>query len=213
MLSKRCLALAAVLLGLVASEWNPASAGVLSFSIDTSGVAGTTGGIYFQFNPGLASDPATVVVDNFVIGAPGGLLSGTPVGALFPAGSDGDVLNSLDNLPLVLRNTFGLNDYLHYLSFGSLITFTLDLQVPNPVTGDPSSLGVEITGADGLGSVFPVDDQNFNVQITFDSRGKLIVTNTTPLIQIGPAGVPEPGTALLAAAAIALALVRNRRAS
>lgn len=206
MLSMRRLINVAVFTGLLAGGTNFAFAGLYNVAIDTSGVTGTIGGIYLQFNPGVASDPASVVIKNFIITGPGGLLTGTPGGALFPAGIDGDVTGALDNLPLTLHNTAALNDYLQYLTFADSMAFQLAFNLPATLSGDPSAFGLEITGPDGLSSIFPTDPNNFNVEMTFDPAGNISISNTTSLIAITPSTstAPEPGSFVLLLTAIAL---------
>jgi len=179
-------------------------------NIDTSSLSGT-GGIYFQFNPGLNSDPASVVITNFVISGSGVLipLPTTPGGSL-PAGTDGDVTGSLDSPPLTLANTQALNDYLQYLTFGDSIQFQLTFNLPSKFDQSASSFGVEVTNADGLSSPFDVDENFFNVEMTFDSSGQLQISNSASQIDIAPSGVPEPGSVVLLLTVIAAVLLRKR---
>jgi len=183
-------------------------------SVNTSGAAGTTGGIYLNLSPGNNSDPASVSIDSFMIDAPGGLISGDPnPGGDFPPGSTpgADVTGSLTSLPLILRNTAQTNDYLQYLTFGNQIVFDFTFNLPATFTGDPSTFGFEITGADGLSSIFPVDPiTNLNVEMTFDQTGALSFTNTSSEITVTPS-VPEPGSLiLLVTVASALFTLRTR---
>jgi len=194
--------------GLFVGGASSAFADLFNVTIDTSGVTGTVGGIYMQFNPGLASDPASVAISNFAISGPGSLITGTPAGGA-PAGTDGDVTGALDSLPLVLHNTTGLNDYLQYLTFGNSIAFQLAFNLPAIPGGDPSNFGLEVTGPDGLSSIFPVDSNFFNVEMTFDNAGQISVSNTTSAIGITSA-VPEPSSVVFLATVIALALLRKR---
>jgi hypothetical protein len=190
-----------------------ALASTFHVNVDTSSFAGSIGGIYFSFSPGLASDPASVSIGSFAIDAPGGLISGDPnPGVDVPPGTDGDVTGSLNSLPLMLGNSTGLNDYLQYLKFGNTIKFNFTFNLPATFSGDPSSFGFEITGADGVSSIFPVDANNFNVQMTFDRTGTLSYTNTTNAIALTSA-VPEPGSIFLLATVAALAPFRKRLGS
>ena len=196
--------------GFLAAGGGSAYADTFTVKIDTTSLSGT-GGIYFQFNPGLNSDPASVVITNFVISGSGALipLPTTPIGSL-PAGTDGDVTGSLDSPPLTLANTQALNDYLQYLTFGDSLQFQLTFNLPPKFDQSPSSFGLEVTNADGLSSPFDTDANLFNVEMTFDSSGRLQIANTASQIDVAPAGVPEPGSVVLLFTAIGAVLLRKR---
>src|SRR5262249_55222192 len=86
---------------------------VYNVFIDTSSQSGNNGAIYFQFAGGLNPGPASISITMFSVGAPG-FLSALP--APF---SDGGATGSLDALPLTIDNSGGLNDYEHFLVYGS----------------------------------------------------------------------------------------------
>jgi hypothetical protein len=149
------------------------SAGVVyHVAIDTSSQTGVSGGIYFQFNGGLNPDLASIQIETFSIGAPGGL-----VGSPAPV-ADGGVSGSLDALPLVMDNSGGINDYLHYLTFGSNVFFIVDFLVPPVLTGDSgSAFSFGLTASDGLTPLLTLDESGFIGQISYDTTG--IFTATT----------------------------------
>lgn len=184
------------------------SAGIVyDVAIDTSSLSGVSGGIYFQFNGGLNPDPASIQIDTFLIGAPGGLVP-TPVPV-----TDGGVTGSLDLLPLAIDNSGALNDYLHYLTFGSDIFFTVDFLLPPVLTGDSgSTFSFGLTASDGITPVLTQDPSGFNGQISYDTNG--VFTTTTlgnDSIETITSVVPEPGTGFLLACALSAVCVRLRR--
>jgi len=195
----------AVLLSLAAPL---GSAGVVySVAIDTSSESGVSGGIYFQFNGGLNPDLASIQIDTFLIGAPGGLTA-TPAPV-----ADGGVTGSLDSLPLTIDNSGGNNDYLHYLTFGSDIFFTVDFLLPPVLTGDSgSTFSFGLTASDGITPVLTLDASGFIGQISYDTNG--VFTTTTlgnDSIETITSAVPEPGTGFLLACALSAVSIRLRR--
>ncbi len=201
-------AAAAALFAAVAST--PAQADTLvNVSIDTSSLSGQDGGIYFQFDPGLNADPASVSIADFSVAAPG---------ALEPASllnfSDGGVSGSLDSNNLAIANTFALNDYGEALKFGSGITFLVDLSIPAILAGDSGSeLVIQVTGSDLLTPLLTADPSGNLVTMSYDTTGTLSVLSTNPdTAQVSQFATPEPGgIALSGSALVLLLLVRRRR--
>src|SRR5207253_6841385 len=121
-------------------------------------------------------------ISAFSIGAPGSLLS---VPAVL---TDGDVTGALDSLPLVIGNTFGLNDYLNFLQFGDTIDFTVSISHPVTLTGDAGSAFLfGLTSDDGLSRILTQDPSGMLGQIAIDQTGAFTVdqlsdfaTITTP---------------------------------
>ena len=181
-------------------------------AIDTSSQTGVSGGIYFQFNGGLNPDLASIQIETFSIGAPGGLV-GVPAPVF-----NGGVTGSLDALPLVMDNSGGNNDYLHYLTFGSNVFFIVDFLLPPALTGDSgSAFSFGLTASDGLTPVLTLDDSGFIGQISYDTSGIFTTTTLgndsieTITSASAPASVPEPGTGWLIAGALSAACVCLRR--
>ena len=170
---------------------------IYQVTIDTSSQSGNNGGIYFQFNGGLDPDPASVSITNFAIGAPGSL-SALPA----PAGNGG-VAGSLDSLPLVIDNSAGNNDYLHFLTFGPTLLFQVSVDFTSPLTGSSgSTFSFGLTADDGLTPVLTGDPNGFNGQISYDTAGVFTVATLgndaiETIAPVASSGVPEPGTALL----------------
>ena len=207
---RKLYSLAAAAALLVAAVSTQAQADTLvSVSIDTSSLVGQNGGIYFQFDPGLNADPASVSISDFSMGAPG---------ALDPASllnfSDGGVSGSLDSNDLTIANTFALNDYGEALTFGSGITFLVDLSIPATLTGDSGSeLVIQVTGSDLLTPLLTADPSGNLVTMSYDTTGALSVLSTNPdTAQVSVATTPEPGgIALPGTVVVLMLLVRRRR--
>jgi hypothetical protein len=195
-----------------------ASADTFQVSVDTSQVRGSQpiGGIYFQFSPGL--DPSSVSIDSFQISPPGGLIDDPAPGTDQPPGGFGDVTGSLNPLPLLFGNNNATASYLQYLNFGDSITFTFTFNLPATITQNPSftpaSFGFEITDSGGLFSVFPVDNNLLNVEMTYDSTGNIFFSTppTTDAITVASA-VPEPRSIFLVATVMGLVGFRKKLGS
>lgn len=201
-------AIAAALLATAAST--QAQADVVSVKIDTSSLSGQDGGIYFQFNPGLNADLASVNIANFSVAPPGALDPASPLNF-----SDGGASGSLDSNDLTISNTFALNDYGEALTFGSDITFLVDLNIPSTLTGNSGSeLSVQVTGPDLLTPLLTADPSGNLVTMSYDTTGALTVLSTNPNTAAVSAvsAVPEPGGwALLGTVLVPLFLVRRKR--
>ena len=163
-------------------------------TIDTSSQSGNNGAIYFSFAGGLNADPASVTIDAFSVGAPGALAA-TP--APF---QDGDVTGSLDSLPLTIDNGSALNDYEHYLMYGSTVTFHVLFNLPTVLTGNSGSQLVwQLTASDGFNPVLTNDSSGNIGTILYDNTG----TFTTDTLGNGSIEsivpeAPEPSTVVLA---------------
>jgi hypothetical protein len=186
------------------------SAGVVySVTIDTSAQSGLSGAIYLQFNGGLNPDLASIQINAFSVGAPGGLVVAPPPEA------NGGVTGGLASLPLTIDNSGGNNDYLHYLTFGSNIFFTVDFLLPPTLTGDSgSAFSFGLTQSDGLTPVLTTDLSGLIGQVSFEPSG--VFTTTTlgndSIESITPADAPEPATTwLLLAGVLSIAGLRLRR--
>ena len=185
-----------------------ASAGAITVTVnvDTSSVTSQNGAIYMQFDPGLNADPATATITNFQIFGVGNLLSVPPVQ------TNGDVSGALNSPPLILANTSGLNDYLHFLVFGDSLSFRVALNTT--VSGSASSGSAFVfglTSSDGLSPILTSDPGGFLGQVISDETGHYSFASLSPAASLALAGgVPEPSSAGLIGAGIgALWLIRR----
>jgi hypothetical protein len=189
----------------------PATAGVQYFvNIDTSSLSGTDGAIYLQFGGGLNPDLASIQIATFAVGAPGTLLSvPAPI-------ANGGVSGSLSSLPLIMDNSGGLNDYLHFLTYGPNLFFTVDFLLPNVLVGQSGSqLSFGLTASDGLTPVLTQDPAGYIGLISYDTTKTFSVdTLGNDAIESITTAAPEPATALTIAGALAaLFAIRRRRLS
>ncbi len=140
-------------------------------------------------------------ISDFVISPTGSLLSTPPTAAQNNGFStsptiDGDVTGALDALPLVIGNTSGLNDYLHFMIFGDSIDFRVGITHPDTLTGDSGSAFLfGLTSDDGLSPILTQDPSGFLGQIAYDQTGQFSVDQLSDFATItGVSEVPEPST-------------------
>jgi hypothetical protein len=200
-------AAAAALLTAAASRQAQADT-IVSVSINTSSISGEDGGIYFQFDPGLNADPASVNIEDFSVAPPGALDPASPLNF-----SDGGASGSLDTDDLTIRNTFALNDYGEAVSFGSDITFLVDLNIPKKLTGDSGSeFLVQVTGPDLLTPLLTADPQGNLVTMSYDTTGALSILSTNPdTARVSVISTPEPSVFLPLGSLLALLVLVGRK--
>ncbi len=173
----------------MADTWN--------INVDTSLLAGQTGWLDFQFNPGdVDAPPATATVSSFTS-------NGSTIGV---PNLTGDVSGELKT-GIALGNSQYFNDLLQGFSFGSTLSFSLDWTMPNPVPGTS-------------GSAFSLSlyDTNFNSLLADPVWGAALATNlkgdgtmeiiaksdSVSVSTTAPAAVPLPGALGLLLAGISL---------
>jgi hypothetical protein len=176
-------------------------------SVDTSAlVAGTSGLIDFQFNPGLAA--ATASISNFTS-------NGTLGGQLPPP--DPNVTGTLPGT-VVIANTAFFNAYTEQFTFGSSFDFLLTLN--GDLSGSRFSLGIY---SPGFAAPLLTVDENFVALIDITAGGTILepVVFDQPgglppaaTFTLATAGVPEPSTfSYLAGALVAICLIPRVRSS
>jgi hypothetical protein len=153
------------------------SASPVSFqvNVDTSSIAGTTGNVEFQYNPGGGvTDPSFVTIDLFT---PGGQLNGVrqitgAVTGLLPGS-------------LRIDNTTAFNDYFEGFTFTSALGFLVTFDGPPPS-------GTAVSGSSFAFSMFAAD-QVTPLLATFPDTGAYAIgdVNTSGVVSFG---APEPGT-------------------
>jgi PEP-CTERM motif len=179
------------------------------FAVNTTSVVGQSGSLDFQFNPGaLLTQSASLQVLNF-----------TSDGTLGSSVLTGDASGALPGTVL-FDNGGGFNDYFTGFTYGSTITFAVNLFGPAVTSPD----GVSTSGSTFAFSMFsdpagtvPVltsDTLNgFAALVGVNLDGSTTLTNNSSQLTIStPATpVPEPGSLVLLAAGLgALALVLRR---
>lgn len=184
-------------------------------TVNTTSALLTNGYIDFQFNPSsFATQPANADVANFASD-----------GVLNPAdpnnGSIGEVSGMLPGT-VTLINSETTNEYTEAMTFGTTITFDLDLY--GPAISNPNGEGGGTFTLDFFndnGYLFTADSQNdvpvFTVTINPDgstsAQTYASANNGPPVVTFsGPTAVPEPSSVLLLSAGLgALALFGRRR--
>ena len=169
---------------------------VYDVSIDTSSIAGSDGGLYLQFNPGLAADPASISIDSLNLG--GGSLLSSPA-PIFDGGSQTSS-SSLSSLPLVIDNRASLNDFEQFLQFGTSLDFQVTFHLPSTLSGQSGSIfNFETDAFDpNTSSISPIltgDPSGFIGSISFDQNGafSMDTLGNDAVLSIRPVSeVPEP---------------------
>lgn len=175
----------------------PAHAETWQIDIDTSSLAGISGSLDLQLNPGASdTQPVQVQIGHFSTDA-----------ALGGGVADGAVNGSLTGV-LVLDNTDALNAWLQSLVFGSHIAFTLDIDT-------------SLTAGSGSSFAALLWDANFNPLLAASGEDAALRINLTPAsapvwisspaVQVS--AVPEPAIAYSLLAGLGLlGFVVKRRA-
>ncbi|HTB91652.1 MAG TPA: NF038129 family PEP-CTERM protein [Candidatus Sulfotelmatobacter sp.] len=179
------------------------------FTVNTSSVTGQAGSLDFQFNPGaLLTQSASLQILNF-----------SSNGTLGSSVLTGDTSGALPGTVL-FNNGSGFNDYFTGFTYGSTITFAVNLFGPAVVTPD----GVSTSGSTFAFSLFsdpagtvPVltsDTVNgFAALVNVNLDGSTTLTNNSSQLAISTptTPAPEPGSLLLLASGLAsLALLMRR---
>jgi hypothetical protein len=186
-------------------------------TVNTTSALAQMGYIDFQFNPGgLTTQAANADVANFFTD---GVLNPADAGN----GTTGEVSGMLPTT-VTLINSETTNEYTEAMTFGTTITFDLDLYGPalsNPNGDGGGTFTLDFLNADQSGYLFTDDPQNdvpvFTVTINPDGSttamtypseddGPPVVTFT------GPTEVPEPASiALLLCGGLAAFATLGRR--
>lgn len=180
--------------------------------VNTSSIAGVSGNVDFQFNPGaLTTDPAFVAISMF---ASDGTLAGVPV-------LTGDVTGTLP--AVTIRNTTAFNDYTDGFTFGSFLSFRvrfdgIALTSPSPTATSGSTFAFSLFNSDFTSAFLTSDavngalvqgDVNLDGTVTISNFGTGRTTTITQVQDGTP--VPEPGTLLLVGAGLVAVVRRGLR--
>jgi hypothetical protein len=182
------------------------------FTVNTSSVTGQAGSLDFQFDPGgaLLTQSASLQILDF-----------SSNGTLGSSVLTGDTSGGLPGTVL-FNNGGGFNDYFTGFTYGSTITFAVNLFGPAVVSPD----GVSTSGSTFAFSLFsdpagtvPVltsDTVNgFAALVNVNLDGSTTLTNNSSQLTISTPATPapEPGSLLLLAAGLAARALFLRRSS
>lgn len=196
-MKKTTLLTAISLLGLLRAE--PARAAslpnqVFQLAVDTSSIAGTTGAIDFQFNPGPNTFQSAAVEVSAFAGAQS--TSDQQTGSV----TGGPLPNAL-----TMNNTGALNEDLESIVFGDTFSLTLDFSgtaINNPGGSNPQSGSIFTLGlfsdAAATMPVLTYDPNGFIFEEIINPGGQL----TTEVISPQASLVPEPGSCALLGLAV-----------
>jgi hypothetical protein len=190
-----------------------ASAGPATWdvTVNTSSILGTAGSLDFNFNPGpLQTQAASLQILNFT--SDGTLAEACPCGT-------GDVSGQLPST-LTFDNGTGLNDYFDDFTFGSTLSFQVNLY--GPALSSPD--GISTSGSTFAFSMFSdsggtvpalttdtMDGFAFTLDVNLDGTTTLNNFSSEASVSQVSAGTPEPNTMILIGSAIPLLGLWNRR--
>jgi hypothetical protein len=169
-------------------------------SVNTSSIAGTSGSLDFQFNPGAMSQAADVQVLGF-----------TSNGSLGGAATIGDASGTLPGT-VSFDNGTAFNDYFTGFTYGTTLTFDVSLFGPALTSPDgTSSSGSSFAFnmfSDAAGTMPTLTSDTtdgFAMTIDVNLDGTTTLKNFSTETSAGPLMIttPEPGTLLLMAAGLA----------
>jgi hypothetical protein len=189
---KKTFLFIALLLVAVGPAW--ADGVTYQVTVDTSSITGTAGSLDFQFNPGpLATQAANLQILSFASN-----------GTLGTSGLSGDVSGALPGT-VSFDNGGGFNDYFTGFTYGTTISFLVNLFGPAVTSPD----GTSVSGSSFAFSMFSDSAGTVPVLTSDTVNGFALTTNinldgtTTLTNSSGPtdvtlvAAIPEPGTLLL----------------
>lgn len=192
--------LAANLLALIVGH--PAWADSWLVSVDTSSIIGQTGYLDFQFNPADLSAPvASATLTGF---STDGILA-----AVVPSG---DATGNLTST-LALGNSQFFNDWLQGYTFGSTLSFMLDIDVPVPnASGSGSAFSLSLYDSN-YASLLANPDWGASLVVNASDNGHFdILAKTEAITVTSPVPEPDPYILMLSSLGLIAFAVRRGRA-
>ncbi len=203
---RKHLLLSSLLLFAVRAQASPVTYGI---AVDTTMLAGSTGSLDFNFEPGpFAAQPATVQIRGF-----GG--DGVPVGSALITG---DASGSLPGT-VQLNNSTGFNDFFQTFKFGSTLSFAIALSGPalTPPAGTLSgstfafSVFSDAQGETPALTTDTLDGYALMVDINPNGSTSLVNYATSATVSTPMSTTPEPPSALLVTGPMLLLLILGWR--
>jgi len=178
-------------------------------TVDTSGIAGTSGSLDFQFNPGpLVTQAADLQIQNFTSDGTVGILPTLT----------GDASGALPGT-VTFDNGQAFNDYFTGFTYGSTLSFLVNLYGPAVTSPD----GISTSGSKFAFSMFSdpagmspiltndlVDGYALTAAINLDGTATITNSSSQLTITTPVTAAPEPSTLLLLGLGLA-SLVFSRR--
>ncbi len=197
----RLLLIASILL--CSASLTPAAV-TYDVTVDTSSISGTAGSLDFNFNPGpLVTQSASLQILNFTSN---GSLAGGPI-------LTGDIIGVLP-ATLTFDNGTGFNDYFEGFTYGTNLSFEVNLYGPALSAPD----GVSTSGSAFAFSMFSdsagtiptltsdtTDGFAFTINVNLDGTGTITDFSAQTSVTVESVAVPEPSSFWLAVVAISLA--------
>lgn len=174
-------------------------------NVDTSGLTGTSGYLYLQYNTGMInnSGTTTATVSNFTTD---GTLGATAPGAFSNSGQY--VTGTLPATVTFTSGNLATNDYNQAITFGSNLNFNLLL--PNGATQNQGTTFVVSLFQDPLGAT-PLKTSDGNLLlISLNTDGTASVTAEDPGTTATPTPIPAAAW-LLGSGLMGLAGIRRRK--
>ena len=198
-----------VLLATAGSAWGDGV--TYQVSVDTSSISGIAGSLNFQFNSGpTMTQFATLQILNFATD-----------GTLDPGGPSlfGDVSGTLPGT-VSFDNAGGFDDYFTAFTFGSTLSFQVNLSGPAVTSPDGVSTSASTFGFSMFSdpnAVTPVltnDPNGFAFTTDINLQGSTTLTNNSAQVTAtlqGPVPTPEPSSLALMLAGIGLIMMMMRK--
>lgn len=173
------------LTGMLASF--PALADTWYVDVDTRSLAGQAGWLDFQFNPADGSAPAATVT----------LTSFSSTGSILPTATPtGDVSGNLGST-LTIGNSQFFNDFLQGFTFGTSMSFSVNIDVPMPnSSGAGSAFSLSLYDS-SYNSLLADPNWGASLVINANDNGAMNVLAQTAPVSLSTSPVPEPQSAWL----------------
>jgi hypothetical protein len=187
---------------------SPATANaIFSVNVTTGPLNGVAGYLAFDFLGGTPIENNTVTISGFTSNAALGALTKT-----------GDAFGTISPGPGTMDDTnFFFNEFLQAVTFGTTISFTLNLTTSGAPSGTPDTFAFYLL--DSTQNPFLTSDPTganslFSINVTGPNLSPAVYTSSSAAATVTPAGIstPEPGSFWMLGVPL-LVLIRARGAT